>query len=183
MSERHNADDRSPKNDPPLKARITAVSAVAVLIAAAIVLGVALESPASTPRRAFTQLVGWNLAMRMDPVPKTHLIRSRSDRSRARSGTPGGYRAAVVFTDPGATCDPNRDPLDCGAKLEVYRHHDDAASRAILLRSHGERVRIRGAFLLRGRGELPTRRWHAYVNAFIGALTHLNQLADIAATH
>lgn len=157
---------------------------VAVLVVMALVLavGVAFKEPRSTKRRAFAELVAWNMAVRLRPVPETRTVKARTDRSRARRGTRGGYFGAVVFTEPGITCDQLDDPVSCGAKLEVYQHRQDAVRRADLLKSEGERVRVRGAFLLRVSAHEPAERWQSYQQAFLDALDRWKNLSDIAAT-
>ena len=144
--------------------------------------GLAFHDARPTRRRAFAELVAWHMAVRLQPVPMTDVVDSRSDRSPARRGTPGGYFGAVVFTDPGTACDLLTDPVGCGAKLEVYRDHKDAARRADLLRSEGERIRLRGVFLLRAEASLAQSRWSAYVAAFQGALVRWKDLSNIADT-
>lgn len=150
-----------------------------IVCALVVTLAVALWPEPPERRRAFAQILGLKVAADLDPFPLTQVVPTTTDESRARRGTEGGYRRAVIFTEPQTVCDIDIDPVDCGAKLELFRRARDAARRAEYLQAKGEKVQQLGAAVLRFSPRLNAARREAYTSALRDVMETTTGFSDL----
>jgi hypothetical protein len=113
---------------------------------------------------------------RIETVPSVerHVRLDEADDPEGLLGAPDGYAHGVLFHDARGRC--SAPDISCGAYLEAWDDHDEAAARSeeVLALQSGmpmlgsERHYVEGRFLLRVSGDLPERSARQYAEALRG---------------
>jgi hypothetical protein len=135
-------------------------------------------SDAPAERRFMAEMIGLEMYTELESPVSTQVLEAGKDGSAAARGRPGGYRRAIVLHQSGLECDPYRDAVACGAKIEIFRTAARAEERSRLLESETasppaeSRTRV-GALLLRMSSKLPAEDRADYRQALAHALESL----------
>lgn len=152
-----------------------------VVVSLVATIGYVLRPVETSQRKLLGEVVALELYARMDRPPTSEPIAPDEDASTAAPGRPGGYRRAVRFRDPLLSCPDDVAPVECGAKLELFRLRRTAKARATALSDASDHAVVRrGALVLRLSSELPPERLTAYRDQFIAAVDDLVGFRELA---
>jgi len=154
-------------------------AALVVSVAVALIYASHTEEPSQ--RKLLGEVVALQLYADLDRPPSSKPLSADEDVSSAAPGRPGGYRRAVMFHDPLLPCPRSARPVDCGAKLEIFRQRSSAVDRVAILADDSAEITVRrGALVLRLSSDLPTERRIAYQDSFVAAVDELVGFRELA---